>query len=219
MFLAESPGVTKAFSPTLATTRPPCAKAASSRDARWVVYFSMGTESSSHGVALPGETILEKKQLPCVALGFRRSSTQAPTAAAEVQAPPRTRLAPPHPATRGPHSARLVGARGAKRSARSFHRGLLGRCPGGAGPARAATMVRRSVSRKRRACHSRAAPRGRTVLQPWLGRAGGTVPDSGFRLGTAGTERRVVSLKLFLLRGASLSRPRPPACCPRSWKV
>ncbi|XP_041520505.1 septin-4 isoform X5 [Microtus oregoni] len=76
-------------------------------------------------------------------MGFWRSSTQAPTAAAEVQAPPRTRLAPPHPATRGPHSARLVGARGAKRSARSFHRGLLGRCPGGAGPARAATMIKR----------------------------------------------------------------------------
>jgi hypothetical protein len=42
-------------------------------------------------------------------------------------------------------------------------------------------MVRREDSQKRRACHSGAAPRGHSALQLWLGRAGGTVPGSGFR--------------------------------------
>lgn len=54
-------GVANALSPTLATTRPPCAKAASLPGMPGgLVYFSVGTDSSSYGATLPGETILEK---------------------------------------------------------------------------------------------------------------------------------------------------------------
>jgi hypothetical protein len=60
----------------------------------------------------------------------------APTTT-EMQAPPRARLAPPlGPAPSGPHLGRPVGAGGTARSAHSSRRGSLGRCPGGAGPAR-----------------------------------------------------------------------------------
>lgn len=72
-----------------------------------LVYFSVGTDSSSCGATLPGETILEKAVARC-SPGLEKL-TQAPVAAAEVQAPPQARLAPPHPATSGPHSCKASG--------------------------------------------------------------------------------------------------------------
>jgi hypothetical protein len=91
------------------------------------VYFSVRTDSSSYGATLPGETILEKKKKKAVARcspGLQEKLTQAPVVAAEVQAPPQARLAPPHPATSGPHSCKASGGpRGAKRSVRSSHHG------------------------------------------------------------------------------------------------
>lgn len=93
-----------------------------------LVYISVGTDSSSCGPTLPGETILEKA-VAQRSLGLQKL-TQAPVAAAEVQAPPQARLAPPHPATSGPHSCKASGgpaAQRGRRAARTTGAGALSR--------------------------------------------------------------------------------------------
>lgn len=95
------------------------------------------------------------------------------------QAPPQGRLAPPPaPPPAGPHSGLRAGAGGPSRSARSSGRGSLGRCPCGAGPARAAAMVRRAGAGQGRGAQGPllpAAPWGPAAQQPRLCRAGGAV--------------------------------------------
>lgn len=87
----------------------------------------------------------------------RQGTGPAPGPIRPAPAPP---LAPP-PA--GLRSGRRAEAGGAARSAQSSGRRSLGRCPGGAGPARAAAMVRRAGAGHgwaRKARRSRAAPQG-----------------------------------------------------------
>lgn len=137
---------------------------------------------------------------------------------------PRPGAAPPRPAPRrrapppaGPLSGRRAGAGGVVRSARSSGRGSLGRCPGGAGPARAAAMVRLAGAgrgRARRARRSRAASPRPAAPQSRLCGAGGAVACRGHR--QAGGRRCVAAPKFLLLMRADTEWAPATGVLPRS---